>query len=414
MKKIACLITALMLIVFCFAGCTQTEKKTDSGLEFDTYDEFVAASTHLHPEKDNDLRYALYDKFAEVIECVSGNSDIVIPDTYTFTDTSTGKPVTVPVISIRASAFIDNTTMKHLTIGNNVLNIGENAFANCTALTHVKMSNSVKVIGQRAFSGCVRLTNIVIPSKVELIESGTFSGCESMSRVVVESEQKEQKTSTRDAGTPSRIIEASSFSNCAHLTIMWIPEDVGTVEDSILGGTTPKPLICGGDASASSWFATLQCLDYEVVPRDEFDSHAILYRETVSVDKNEAGDSIGCGNFTITLNDVKSYKTLGNITTNDNQKLLVAYFTVSNDTMISQYFDGLQVKCTSRAPSRDGLVEDFVKMPLMLSSSVLNQSLPVGNISPRAYIEGVVVLRVSERYESVSILFPGADEPFVL
>lgn len=416
MKKILCLILTVLMLIPLLVGCgSQTQQTFDNGLLYATFKEYEAASKHLHPETDDNLRYALYNNFVQVIECISTNADIVIPDTYPVNVNGTVK--NLPVISIRAGAFQDNTSLKHLTIGANVLQIGADAFAGCTSLTQVKMSDSVNEIGSDAFAGCTKLNSIVIPPKVNTILSGTFSNCGALTKVIVESMETQKKVTGRgetEEVKVTRVMESGVFSNCPRLAIMWIPEDVTTVTDSILGGTTPKPLICGGDATASSWFATLQCLDYELVSRSQFDAHARLYNETLEIEKSYIGESTRCNNMTVTLTDVSEYEKLGSYTTDDNHILIAAKFRIDNNTQIPQYFDGLNVTCKCTGPNRDNLMEEFTKLPLMLSPEVLGVGYPVGSIPSNTSIEGVIVLRVSDRYQSATIQFDGADNPFII
>lgn len=403
-KKILCLALVLLMTVCCLAGCGEEVVVVNpNGLMYGSFNEFFNNSIHLHPETDKHLRYALYDNFVEVIECISSAETIVIPDTYK------GKPV----ISIDAEAFAGNTTMKHLTLGKNILRINTNAFANCTALLHVTMSSSVNEIGAGAFENCSALTNIIIPPRVSFIANGTFAGCTSLQKVVVES------TDMLDDGTPAaaeiiRTIEDGAFASCNRMSIIWIPADISVVGNNMLGDATVKPLVCGGDSTASSQFATNQRLDYMLVDRDDFDAQARLFENVAAVDRTEIGQKLNVGNFLVTLEDVKYYNKLGSISADDNQTILVATFDITQDTQIVQYFDGLNVKCTSTAPDRDNVMKEFNKLPLMLSESVLNMKYPVGNIMPGQHLKGIIVLRVSDRFETVSIQFAGAEEAFII
>lgn len=400
--SILCLIAVM---IGCFSGCRKTETPPPAnGLLYETYEEFEQNGVHMHPERDEFLRYAIYDTFVQVIECVSEAEVIVIPDTYK----------NLPVIGVRKECFQDNTTMKQLVLGANVLKIDDHAFANCTALTQVKMSNSVNDIGDGAFFGCIALTSIIIPPNVNTIPSGAFSGCKSLKKVIIESAERSASVDPENVAEINREIQSGAFTDCDHLSIMWIPEDITAVPESIIGGTTPKPLICGGDSTASSYFATLQCLDYELVDRDEFDAHARLYNNFDMVDRSEMGETITSGVFDITLTDVKYYNKLGSITSGENQTLVAITFTITHDNMISQYFDGLDVYCTSTAPNKNNVIEEFYKEPLMLHSKVLNMKYPAGTIYPDSHLQGVIVLRVSNRFESIKIHFGGADAPFVI
>jgi hypothetical protein len=410
-KKILCIALTVLLTLGCLSGCAEQAVVTNpNGLMYATFDEFFANSKHLHPETDENLRYALYDNFVEVIECISNAETIVIPDTYK------GRPV----ISIDKEAFAKNKSIKHLTIGNNVLRIHTSAFQDCESLMHVTMSSSVNEISEYAFKNCKSLTNIIIPPRVSTIYAGTFEGCKSLSKVVIESsDMLDDETSKVTDGREiideaGRTLEGGSFGGCEKLAIMWIPEDIQIVDDSILGHDSREPLICGGDASASSQFATNQRLDYMLVDRDDFDAQARLFENVNVIDRTEVGQTITVGNFKVTLEEVNYYNKLGSIIVDDNHTLLVATFDITQSTQIVQYFDGLNVTCTSTAPGKDNIVQDFNKIPLMMSSEVLGLGYPVGNINPDTHLKGVIVLKVSDRFESVSIKFAGAESAFII
>jgi hypothetical protein len=403
-KKIFCLVLTLLMTVGCLAGCTQEEVVMNpNGLMYGTFAEFQANSKHLHPETDEHLRYALYDNYVEVIECISDAETIVIPDTYK------GKPV----ISIDQQAFYNNDTVKHVTLGNNILRIHTSAFENCTALLHITMSSTVNEINEAAFRGCISLTNIIIPPRVTKLSATTFDGCTSLTKVVIESTDMLDDGSSVPTET-ARLIENGTFTGCSRLSIIWIPADISTVGDDMLGGTPVKPWVCGGDATASSQFATNQRLDYLLVDRDDFDAQARLFENVSAVDRTEMGVTLEVGNFSVTLEDIKYYNKLGSVSADENQTLLVATFDITQNTQIVQYFDGLNVTCTSTAPNRENVMEPFRKLPIMLSESVLHFKYPVGNVAPGEHMKGIIVLRVSDRFESVSIQFAGSEEAFII
>lgn len=106
---------------------------------------------------------------------------------------------TIPstVKEIYTEAFVNNSSIKSVTISSSVLVIGRYAFNNCEALTTVKIADNpvlekieigafkdcsnlkefntpstVKEIGNLAFSSCIRLDKIFIPSSVETF--GTY------------------------------------------------------------------------------------------------------------------------------------------------------------------------------------------------------------------------------------------------
>lgn len=408
-KRIFCLMLAVTMLCICLTGCGEEVVERGAGqLKYDTYAEFAVngEADHRHPVKDGDLRYALYTEYVQVIECVSDAEEVVIPAYYDG----------LPVISIRAGAFDGRENLKRVVLGGNLLHIGDNAFANCTKLVSVVMSDSINEICVGAFTNCKSLTSIIIPPKVNLLPSGTFAGCSSLRKVIFESADRTETVELERGDTEVlRTIESGVFTDCEKLRIMWIPEDIAIVQDSILGGTTPKPLICGGTATASAYFATLQCLDYQLVSRDDFDVHARLFKDLDMVDRTEMGTSVTTrDSMTITLKDVKYYNKLGSAVANENQTIVAIRFSISHDAQIPIYFDGLNVKCTSQAPGKEGFSDSFNKLPIYIDSEILGVGYPVGMVYPSSPLEGVIVLRVSSRFESITIQFAGTDTPFVI
>ena len=85
------------------------------------------------------------------------------------------------------STFKNITTLKSLTIGNNVTYIVERAFAGCTSLTSVVIPNSITSIGSSAFSGCAKLEELYIGSAIEEIGDYAFDGCNNLLEIKVAS-----------------------------------------------------------------------------------------------------------------------------------------------------------------------------------------------------------------------------------
>ena len=81
----------------------------------------------------------------------------------------------IPVTSIGADAFANNTTLTSITIPNSVTEIPANAFKGCFALTRVVLGNGLRTIGDSAFMNCTALGEINIPNNVTNIGNGAFS-----------------------------------------------------------------------------------------------------------------------------------------------------------------------------------------------------------------------------------------------
>ena len=59
---------------------------------------------------------------------------------------------------ICTEAFMDNTFLKKITIGNFVTAISDNSFKNCTALEEVELGGNTRILGVDAFKNCPKLT----------------------------------------------------------------------------------------------------------------------------------------------------------------------------------------------------------------------------------------------------------------
>lgn len=59
---------------------------------------------------------------------------------------------------ICTEAFMDNTFLKKITVGNFVTAISDNSFKNCTALEEVELGGNTRILGADAFKNCPKIT----------------------------------------------------------------------------------------------------------------------------------------------------------------------------------------------------------------------------------------------------------------
>lgn len=102
------------------------------------------------------------------------------------------------------SAYISQSEIEHLIIGNAVTNIGVSAFEYCTNLTSVSFGNQLSNIEQYAFMSCGALTSVELPNSLTKIEGGAFIYCGALASVTI--------------GTGITKIEAFAFKDCGSLT----------------------------------------------------------------------------------------------------------------------------------------------------------------------------------------------------
>ncbi|MDL2223928.1 leucine-rich repeat domain-containing protein [Bacteroidales bacterium OttesenSCG-928-M06] len=67
------------------------------------------------------------------------------------------------------------SSIKSISIGNEITSIGFGAFSKCSSLTEINIPNSVNGIGGSAFSECSSLTTINIPEEVEYVDDRAFN-----------------------------------------------------------------------------------------------------------------------------------------------------------------------------------------------------------------------------------------------
>ena len=174
------------------------------------------------------------EQYITIVSYLGNEDEVLIPDTIKVN----GKDIPVKVIS--DSAFINNTHIKSVILGNNITTIGGFAFSSCSSLASIIIPDSVTSIGPSAFSSCTSLTSVFIPDGVKTIENGTFYNCVSLNSVVISDSVTSigadafmYCTSLTSVFIPDSVtsIGADAFRDCTSLTSVFIPDSVTSIEE---------------------------------------------------------------------------------------------------------------------------------------------------------------------------------------
>ena len=137
------------------------------------------------------------------------DTEILIPTTYNG----------LPVVSVEASAFLNNTAITSVVLPDGITSIGENAFNGCESLTSVTFGKNSQLssIGPGAFNYCYSLESITIPESVTNIGSDAFIYCYGLRSVTFG--ENSQLTSIGDG----------AFNWCESLESITIPASVTSI-----------------------------------------------------------------------------------------------------------------------------------------------------------------------------------------
>jgi hypothetical protein len=123
----------------------------------------------------------------------------------------------LPVVSVRANAFYQNTTVVSVVLPDSVTSIGDSAFCLASNLVSISIPSSVTTIGDDAFYGCSRLASVAIPDSVTGLGNEAFSYCSNLTTVTL--------------GKSLTNLGKNVFKQCGELTAITVPDSVTSIGD---------------------------------------------------------------------------------------------------------------------------------------------------------------------------------------
>lgn len=234
------------------------------------------SGTFLYPGKDDNFRYDVYDTFAVITLYIGGGSEVHIPSSVEG----------LPVVKIADKAFQDNTVVSRVVIPDGVYVIGAYAFDGCASLREIDIPSSMMVIDECAFSGCASLYEIHIPDSVVSIGRYAFENCASLKELNLSAnitvvpqglcygctnlvafvwEDIEDSEGT----VADKSIDTLAFTECPDLAVLWIPDEVVTIDDNCFSDVSTYLVIYGYQSSAAAYLASEKYVDFVVLEPSE-------------------------------------------------------------------------------------------------------------------------------------------------
>ena len=174
------------------------------------------------------------------------------------------------------------SSLRNITISNNVTSIGKWAFSYCSNLTSVTIPDSVTSIGYEAFYGCESLTGVTISDSVTSIGSYAFCNCHSLTSFTIPNNVTSigegaffnclnLKSVTISDGVTS--IGKWAFKGCSNLTSVVIPNSVTSIGEGAFTALSSDAILINFNGTKEQWkkiynseafkdtYFTVNCLD---------------------------------------------------------------------------------------------------------------------------------------------------------
>ena len=152
-------------------------------------------------------------------ETVEGIGTIHVIENRAFIHMAPAVNMTLPktIRKIGEMAYYDATGLQSITLNEGLIIMEIEAFYGCSNLKSVNIPTTLTSIPALAFSNCTSLTSIVIPSATTtVIKRQAFSGCTALESV---------NGGSADP-LPVQIIEEQAFSNCKHLSVIRLSDNL--------------------------------------------------------------------------------------------------------------------------------------------------------------------------------------------
>ncbi len=276
-KKFICVILVLIIGLSLFS-CKKIENPyASSPLEESPY---ISSGQ----DKETTLKYDVYADYVIVTGSGANLSTLVIPDSINdkpvkavdkdaFTGMTTLKALTVSnnVVEIRENAFYGCTNLETIVLSESLYSIGTSAFADNSAMKNIRIPASTKVIGGYAFGECTALKNIFIPDQVVAIGGGAFIGTpwlKSQKGEFITAGQNiliHYNGNSKSVAIPEGIVEVSAFCENFFVETVTFPSSVTRIGEFAFMNSALKNIALGANIEIIGSSAFVGCLSLDKI-----------------------------------------------------------------------------------------------------------------------------------------------------
>lgn len=168
------------------------------------------------------------------------------------------------ITAIGSGAFLDQKTIKKVSLPDSVLTIETNAFRGCETLEEIQFGSALKTIGSFAFYRCKSLASLALPDSVKTLETGAFQECTALKTAALGNGVKKlpiqlfrgcTSLETVELNPSLEVIGEQSFCLCSALKNIVIPSGVYRIDKNAFSGCSalslnlPEDLEDQGDGS---------------------------------------------------------------------------------------------------------------------------------------------------------------------
>ena len=286
-------------------------------------------------EYDCDLNYSGTE--VEIVYYAGNDETVVIPDSIA------GYPVT----SIGTSAFAGNTTIKSVTISQNINWIDSECFYGCTALEEVNFIGVPTDIMDGAFQNCTSLKSVDIPEGTINISKYAFNGCTSLESVSLPSTLK--------------YIGYQAFMDCVSITEITIPENVTKIYTKAFKGCSSLTTL-NYNAIAAKYYHNNGLVSGLFGIAKVFDSCNMINAINIGEKVEELPTHFAYNESITSINIPRTMKKINSNAFMDSSLEIIDYdgtrYMWRNIKINTKYLDDVTVNCISVVSSKNNSVFD--------------------------------------------------------